>query len=381
MKPEKSLIVRAFFFIFLLSLATSEAWTSPNVIVYAHPNPSLFGRDTAREKTLTYDASAFSRSSYLKNETPFLVPVIIPSYAKDQLKLLARGKGSVSGLVINIDQNDVFTIKDRNDNVSASFELIPAPESLFQYIKDIYANSFWQDMVIKSYQNALVFNIYGGNDLDRDGVFSYKEALAIATLLGERTQPLLGIHDGAGYLENIAYSVHGYDSVNEGTYRNYRNPLGGDESIRKFISGIDSYFSDFPTGMYTAVTGAIQYEDSHSDRVLLPEKFLFGVDGDKIDFALAFYDLLLRKGYDTKLLAVKIVLDDDTEYVTVFKQPETFSWSAVYRLGLFRDLSESIDDIPALLFKHTLLYAELDAGAIMVEGTIPDIQSWKTSEY
>ncbi|MBN2509153.1 MAG: hypothetical protein JXB03_02710 [Spirochaetales bacterium] len=371
MNPEYSLSsLRRPLLLLVITLFLPVALSArPEVRVYRYPDPERFGRDKDRSATAYFGPRAFAASSYTETTTPFTVAVVIPAYVRDQLSQLSSNTGTIQGLSVQQEGNGVFRFSHASSRIHARFELIEVPSTLYDHIRLVYTNSFWQDMVTKTYKSSLIFKVYGGNDLDRDGVFSFREALAVATLLGSRDQPLLGIHDGSGYLENIAYPIRS-------------NAFQADDPTGELIMSINDLGGDFVREMYDTITGSYRYEPSAPDKVQHPDDFLNGTSGDSQDFALAFYHILIRKGYEARILQVLIPgAEEETEYVTVFRKPETFVWSAVHLRMLALAVTESLEDIPALLFRQNLSYAQLDPEEMLRTQKIPAPVTLSQSVY
>ena len=370
--------------VLLFALLSSVLQADPVSVIYRNPDPSMYCRDLDRAGTVRYDQANFKKSVFRLSRNPLVVPVILSRKVYNGIELLSKTENvsPENAVEISKDGRGNIVFKDGRYNIHAVFSCGPAPDGLIEHIKASYTNSYWQDIVLKRYDDAYVFTFYGGNDLDRDGVFSLKDALALAALFGDRDQPLWGIHNGSGYLDNVYYSILTAEFSSTEAYYSYREPGVNSDMVTMLLKQIDAQYDDFPFGMYNTVTGMVQYEEDDYPKIYLPEEFLFRRDGDKLDFALAFYDLLMRKGYEVKLLMVNNVVEErQLDFITCYRLPETFVWSAVEMLGLHQSLSEELDDVPALIFEHSLSYAEIDPLYVMTRKRLPDSPEWRLSTY
>jgi hypothetical protein len=374
-----------------ISLAFSLQ-ASPSVSIYADALPSRFGIAPKRAGIRTVDFSAFSmsgtRSVAERGGIPTLVAVGADIQRALSVLLSSAESVEVDGSVIKKAgsfPSSAYTLTIPSYGLSVSFALEKPSQAQLDEIAKVYAsNPYWKTAVLAWYSERFVIRIFEAEDLDEPGrgVISFAEALFAATLLGDRDQWLWGIHDGGGILENLPLEVERRAFRAEVEILPFREYKKNADAMYAFIRDVEKLPGDFVSNLYAAALARAKVRENN-DRLVLPEDFLSVGYGDSTEFALFFHDILTRKGYKTKLIAVRdnLVTSNGEGWMLLFRKPDDAFWGIVDDNPPRSDFAQDETRIPAIIYGHEVSYTEIDVKAYIEAGEFlsPPQDQWKRS--
>jgi hypothetical protein len=180
----------------------------PAVTIYRDYDDGLFGRSIYRGVMFSVKLDSFSRYRTLPvGDTDGLT-----SYLVSSLRGADFAGGSVEGLAIRgtADRENLpdpgrlpekWLYEYNRHGINIIFSLESAPEDLFDEINRVYApGSSLNDEVSEFYRRGYIVRIHAAENLYRPQFagIDYEDVLISASFIGDRFQPLWGIHDGNG---------------------------------------------------------------------------------------------------------------------------------------------------------------------------------------
>jgi len=371
---------------------TASLMASPSVSIYADAEPDRYGIARKASGLRTVELSAFSECNTRPVSDRKGIPTLIALNA-DVERALSSLLSSAESVEIDgsiIKKNRAFafpayTLIVPSYSLEVSFGLEKPSKDQIAEIERVYAsNPYWKSIVTSWYNERFVLRIFEAEDIDEpaQGKISFAEALLAATLLGDKDQWLWGIHDGAGILDNLPIAVERRElkaKVEAHPYREYKRNA---EEMYTFIRDVEKMPGDFVSNLYAAVLGRTKVRENN-DRLVLPEDFLSVGYGDSSEYALFFYDILRRKGYETKLFAIRdsIIKENGERWMTLYRKPEDTFWGIIDENPPKSDFALDESRIPAIIYGHEVLYTEIDVNAYIEAGEFlpPPIDRWKRS--
>ena len=190
------------------------------------------------------------------------------------------------------------------------------------------------------------------------GLTDFKDAMVSATLIADKHQPLWE------YTTVRVYST-GLDIY----WSNVRTALSREQAItgrfvnqhvmEEIVLRIRQSGENLAQEIHTEVNSLVQYEEDGT--FLLPEELLEKKEGDNLEFALTYYDLAVRAGCETKLLALRDDLkkpsaDDysDCRFITLFRQEQFGLWGFIQYSGYKAPFAEDWEDVPAMIARDNI---------------------------
>ncbi len=313
----------------------------------------------------------------------------------------ARVKKALDSLLGEKDfifiENSVLSRNDAGGELSYGFswneygfEIVFALEKAGEGIMKLVERTYSRDAYLlgelrRSYSDNFVVRIYRAENLfeDGNGKIDFTEALLAATVIGDTFQPLLGIHDGLGVLDEIGLITARIDIATEGTLVEYRKYEKADRELRSFIHSINGMQGDFIDNLFSTVSSIF---GRHSDdgRIILPEDFFIQKEGDDTDYTLFYYDVLKRAGYQVRFIVIDPGGPDGQLFSTVFfKELGTDLWGRIDGQVLEREKADRISRMAALVFSGSVKYFEPEIDLIFETAVIklPPPSKWRTSLY
>ncbi|MBF9015495.1 MULTISPECIES: hypothetical protein [unclassified Oceanispirochaeta] len=200
--------VLIFFVPFFLCAETDSAQTwgmnrdEEFVSIYDDFDDGSYGRSEYRSVFRTVKMSAFARTkthpvaSPAWEETSHLTAVVLSSEREEEIR-----QGAYSLILREMDGVYYYS----RDGVNFSFTLEKAGEEIRAVLEGYYQgrNADWLEPVWNHYQENYIIRIHSAENIFEPWreVIQYREAILMATLLGDRDQWLWGIHDGSDILK------------------------------------------------------------------------------------------------------------------------------------------------------------------------------------
>jgi hypothetical protein len=378
--------------IIILLLPAFSFAQEPQVSIYSAADELRYGQTLNRGSKDTVNLTDFLAADSADTESGGIqTAVIVDARVKDALDSLLKEKefifvensvlmrteiGGLSAYGFSWNEYDfeiVFTLEKADDVISG-------------VIESTYSrNSYLLGEVRRSYSDNYAVKIFRADDLFHRGglCIDFKEAMIAATVIGDSYQPLLGIHDGLGVLSQIGLVTARIDIVSEGALLEYRQPEIADKEFRSFIHSITGKQGDFVDNLFTSVS-EIFLKHSLDDEILLPEEFFIQKEGDDTDYALLYYDVLKRAGYQVKFIVIDEGSVDGRLFSTVFfREAGTDLWGRIDGQVLEREKASRLNRLPALVFSASVKYFEPDIDVLFETSVIqlPPPSKWRTSLY
>ncbi len=201
--------------------ADDEDWPaneSNSVSIYNDGEADLFGRSRYRSVRSTILDTVYGRrdsfdvARVIGGVDEYQTAVVLSSEVRRRLVSLFEEGASAEtegGYRFEWKQEagvKVFSVSHPDMGLDLAFSLDRPPKEMLQMIRDVYGRNEvwrrWTQPVLDHYRSHYVITVHRGENIFRpwEEEISYAEALAAATLLGDREQWLWGIHDGRGLL-------------------------------------------------------------------------------------------------------------------------------------------------------------------------------------
>ena len=373
-------------FPFILYAAEPEVY----VEIYSAASAAAGGRSAGRTDTISVSLDRFNNTKSVEASAGGITTAVqINARVKNALEKLLEDKDYfiVEDSILSrqkINGEEVFNfVWDRfGFEVSCAFEKLPGV--VRSVIEKVYGDDAWlYGELIKSYYDNYAVKIYKAEDVisPAAGKLDFLDAMISATVIGDSFQPLLGIHDGLGVLDDIGLVVARAEAAEEGGLSEFRELESDDEKIEAFVHSVSNMEGDFVENLYSSIR-EITRKLPDDGRIIPPGDFFSSRRGDNADFCMFFYEVLRRNSYQVKY----IVIDSGTDelYSTVFfREKNADLWGRIDGNGLERERSENWRRLPALVFSASVNYFEPDVHDILKTGTIylPPPSRWKVSLY
>lgn len=360
----------------------------PGIIeIYADARPQLLGRAPDRSRILERPLKSGFPGAPRELAYPRETALLVSSGVVESLRGLSEA-GGVNGdgsLEVRSLGENSFRIEFLRFGIAAAYRFDAPGERLTQVVDDYYANIYWEEEVLAEYSGNYILTVLACEDLMPPyGEIDFSDALAAATMIADKQQPLFGIRDGLGLLDGLGYALVEHGNRRAERLQSYREFTENRNEMRDLLLRIAQVSSDIPTTIHTLVQSMVQFE--MDSRFLLPEELLFIGEGDCLELALAHYDLLRRFGYEAKILAMRYSRErapEECPYVTVYQREEFGPWGYLTPAEIAAPTYSNWDEIPASLLKEQVFYHPIDPEALIRdrEARLPDFQAWSPSIY
>lgn len=355
--------------------------------IYADARPALMGRAPDRSRILRRELSAESPGAPRALNAPAETALLISAEVHDALiRLSASGEMSSDGsLSVQSVADMSYRIEFTRLGIAAVYRFDSPGERLTRLIDDYYQNIYWEERVLSEYNGNYTLTVLAAEDLmpPYERVDFY-DALAAATMIADRHQPLYGIRDGLGLLDGLGYALVEHENRQSDRLLEYREFSANQTEMRDLLLRLSRASDDIPASIHTLVGSMVQFE--RDSRFLLPEELLFEGQGDCLEFSLAYYDLLRRFGYEAKILALRYSRDSAPEecpYLTVYQREEFGPWGYLNQQEFAEPEYRSWEEIPAAAVKEKVFYHPLDPEILVreLDPRLPDFAAWSLSIY
>lgn len=172
------------------------------VSIYDDFDDGSYGRSEYRSVLRTVKMSAFARTkthpvaSPAWEETSHLTAVVLSLEREEEIR-----QGAYSSILRVMDGVYYY----RRGGLDFSFTLEKAGEEIRALLEEYYQgrNADWLEPVWNHYQENYIIRIHSAENIFEPWreVIQYREAILMATLIGDRDQWLWGIHDGIDILK------------------------------------------------------------------------------------------------------------------------------------------------------------------------------------
>lgn len=196
----------------LIFVITTISAEEPFVEIYKTHDNGLYGRSINRDIVLSLKKSVFKRHKTIDvdKEYNFLTAVVLDKATVNKLEEMFLNSSTVQLGFVKISKlNNVYTIEDDNLFLSLSFSVEEPGEEILYVINKYYPeSSIYREIVTNHYKDNYVIRIHSAENLINPEAeeITYDEALIMATIIGDESQWLWGIHDGNNYLCKLLFN-------------------------------------------------------------------------------------------------------------------------------------------------------------------------------
>lgn len=364
---------------------------TPRVSIYSDADQARYGQTFSRGRRISFELPDFRTVDTIDAPAGGIqTAVIADARVKNAIEILLEDKNFI------FIENSVLTKTEFSGKPAYGFnwneygfEIVFSFEKADQHLDEVIEQTYSKDSYLlgelrRSYADNYAVRIYRADDIvRRNGKLDFSEAMLAATVIGDSFQPLFGIHDGLAVLNDIGLVTARVDVVTEGELVEYRDFETAGREIRSFIHTVQGMHGDFVDNLYTTVSG-IYRKQADNGELLLPEEFFLEKKGDDPDFALFYYDILKRAGYEVKFIVIDRGEQSGGLYSTVFfKERGTDLWGWIDGQMLEREKASRISRLPALVFSGSVKYFEPDTAGLFSGAGIqlPPPSKWRSSLY
>jgi hypothetical protein len=354
------------------------------VEIYTDYKVGKFGQAEERAGVRKFSPGVFSASRTLATPDPggIITAVLLDARVVDALNAFLtdyheRRVGSAWMWLEKTAAGNVFHYYDDSLGLSFSFSAERPGPQMVSFIENFYrSDPASRRGVVAHYKKNYLIRIHSAENIIDPwlNIIDFQEALLIATLIGDTRQELWGIHDGAGLLRDMpavleaktAISLYQYRPIetNETAYLNFIRRVKEREG--SFARNLRlASLSDFDTGLFYGFQ--------------LPEEFVARGHGTPDDLVLLYTDVLVRMGYEVKLLAV--AQDSESRsLIAVFREKGRGNWSALTAEDIFAHTAADWKKLPAAIMPgENVWHHEMDYQRIFRERRVYDVPpgSWQ----
>ncbi len=378
----------------MLIFPSALLFAAPDYVsVYKSASEAMLGRASSRASVISVPLNDFDRSETLpvNGEDGISTCVMIDASVKDAVEVLLEKRDFIliEGSVISREASGddyIYTFTWDQYGFSVKFGFEHNLEIIEPVINTAYPdNSYLSGAVLRDFSDNYSLKIYEAEDVLKpyDGKPDFIEAMLSATVIGSTFQPMLGVRDGLGVLNQLGLAVSSSGVLEHPELYEYRKFRQAGDEIYSFIYRIMGMEGDFITNLFNTVTG-ISLKEPDDGIVMLPEDFYVLRKGDNTDYSMFFYDILKRAGYEVKFIVIDPGEESGALYSTVFFLEEGGEqWGRIDSYSLDRYFAERWKRLPALVFSSTVRYFEPDTDRIFQSGMIelPPPSQWHTALY
>jgi len=363
------------------------------VSIYNNADKEQFGQTYNRNSLLSIDLTEFIHSPSVDTGAEGIqTAVFVDARVKNALDNILENRDFIfidDSVLSAVDSAGVPAYRFRWNEYGFEivFSLEKAGAGILKVIERTYSrNAYLLGELRRSYSDNYAVRVYRAEDLieGADGIIDFREAMLAATVIGDTFQPLLGIHDGLGVLDEIGLITARIDVITEGSLVEYRPYEKAGPQLRSFIHSIAGMQGDFVDNLFSTVSDIFKKKSNDDHHIVLPEDFFLLKDGDNTDYSLFYYDILKRAGYQVRFVVIDSAGADGSLFSTVlFQERGTELWGRIDGQVLEREKSDRLSRMPALVFSGSVKYFEPDIEELFKSSVIelPPPSKWRTSLY
>jgi hypothetical protein len=373
-------------FVFMLCLFAAKALPAEAVEIYTDFRIGKYGQAAERAGILKFAMSDFSDSRTLATPDPdgILTALVLDAKVVDALTVFLTGyrERRINAVWMWIESSGgrkIFHYYNDARGLSFSFSVEkPGPE-MISLIENFYRHDAANRReVAEHYRKNYVIRVHSAENVIEPWIntIDFREALLVATLAGDIDQELWGIRDGKGLLRELPAFIAAKSAISLYQYR----PVEKNETeYLTFIRRVRDREGSFARNLRSAVLD--DFDTGLFYEFQLPEEFVVRGHGKPDELVLLYTDVLVRMGYEVKLLAV--ARDSESQsLIAVFRESEKGNWSALTASDIFAYAAADWKKIPALVTSgEAVWYHEMDYLRIFRERKIYDVPagSWQKS--
>ena len=386
---KRPVSIPVLFCIFLLIFGPSGACAEPDIEIYTHFRPEMFGTALDRSDVLGFSFDVFRDSPTMNVPGDGIATMVTFSAVvrAQLLDILEDGERLLrDGVEVSRFKKagvDMFSLRYIPGDMEFSFSLEQPSGEMYDVIDRVYGGRPDVASEVKThYADNFIVRIHAAEDFleSGNGRIDFEEALVAASVIGEPFQHLLGIRNGRNLLGNLGYIAmeQVYSRSGGVLYRPFR---GDGEGIHQFLFKLQGMSGDTVENLYKLTAAAYRFE-KHDGRIELPEVFVEDMTGDSFDLAFFYYDMFRRLGMEAKILSIR---DQETgggvTGAVVFREDR--QWRFIDEEGIDIHSLDGWTRLPAVAYGETVRYIELDPEEILETGTYPasDAGGWIRSVY
>ncbi|MDR1932316.1 MAG: hypothetical protein LBQ57_05755 [Spirochaetales bacterium] len=353
------------------------------VKIYVDFRSGKFGQAGERAAVKEVPVSAFATARTLAAPDPdgILTAVVLDARVVEALTVFLtdyheRRAGSAWLWLEEAGGRKIFHYYEDSRGLAFSFSAEKPGPGVISLIDDFYrrdpAN---RKDVAAHYKKNYVIRVHSAENISEPWINSidFEEALVIATLIGDTNQELWGIHDGAGLLRNLPSLVAAKAALSLYQYR----PIEKNETeYLTFIRRVRDREGGFARNLRFAVMNEFDTRPFYDFQ--LPEEFVLSGNGKPEDRVLLYTDVLVRMGFEARLLAVARDAESQS-LVVVFREGERGNWSALTEQDIFPNAAADWKKIPSVIMPgENVWYHEMDYQRVFRERKVYDVPagSW-----
>ncbi|MFQ3619641.1 MAG: hypothetical protein SNJ78_01730 [Spirochaetales bacterium] len=272
----------------------------------------------------------------------------------------------------------IYTYYDPSLRLQFSFSFEKPNSAVLQLIDRTYARDPKNRKEVRDYyEKNFVVRIHAAENIFEPWLdtLTFNEILLAATLVGDPFQPLWGIHDGFGLLSNLPERVEAKLSLSLVEFR----PLSSHQDLYySFILRVHRMAGSFPKNLYQETNRRIETRGGLS--FVLPEELLERGKGSTDEKVLLCYDVLLRRGYEAKLLAIRRSLSSDPFLMVVYRTGGRGNWGALWAENCIDHIAAKWNDVPSIVIGGEGFFILLEASSIFSTKRLefPEGLNWST---
>ena len=376
--------------LFILALCSGALLSGEeqSVRIYRHADPEMLGRAPDRSSIISVDLADFTRGMPAGLQSPEPTAYLVEAGVIRNLEDLTKnsGKGETQGLKVERLGPLTYRVEFPHWNIENVYRFDPPGPELESVIRDYYSNVYWREIVSGEYANNYTVTVIQAVDLlNPRGTIDYTEVLLAAALVASREQPLWGIHDGLGLLDGLGYALTEAENERAHETHNYREYLTNSRKMRELVLRLLQSGTELSSAVHSVVGSLIQFEKDET--LLLPEELIEKGEGDCLEFALFYYDILRRLGCEAKILALEAEGDYEgdlpCDFVTVYRKEEFGPWGYIHYAGYGPASFDTWEEIPGHILRDSAYYYSIDPLECMRERSVylPHRDIWSVSKY
>lgn len=194
-------------FYIILMLVSSVVLSADSIVnIWADNSALNLGVSKERVWLKSYFLSNFEYYTTLGTETTKGVPTAVTASRKLFFlldDLLQYSDSYTKDSVVISKKNGIFTFLDSSIDLEISFSLEKPDKEILNIISDVYKDDKKTEKIVTDhYLESWVIRIYSAENVISPDIdtLDYNDILISATIIGEKSQWLWGIHDGVDYL-------------------------------------------------------------------------------------------------------------------------------------------------------------------------------------
>jgi hypothetical protein len=355
---------------------------SETVEIYTDFQPGKFGQAAERAAVKTLGGFDAAKTLAAPDPDGVLTALVLDYRVVEALTAFLtdyheRRLGSAWMWLEEAAGRKIFHYYEDSRGLAFSFSAEKPPAAMLSFIENFYQRDPANRRdVAEHYRKNYVIRVHSAENIIDPwiGGISFEEALVIATLIGDTHQELWGIHDGKGLLRDLPELIAAKAALSLYQYRPIEKNETGYLSFIRRVRGREGSFARNLRAAAMNEFDTVPFYDFQ-----LPEEFAARGRGKPEDLVLLYTDVLVRMGYEARLLAVAKDAESQNLMV-VFREGEREDWSALTEKDIFVHVAADWKKIPAaVLSGANVWFHEMDYLRIFRERKVYSVPagSWQ----